>query len=105
MRPDRKAADSGTGLIFAMYNMGSLCALPFTGPTIDYFGRRVGIFVAGSSSLYEHEFKLLPAARACSHFILGIGASSCAVSGLCQASELAYLRRRGILTGLYITTW
>ena len=27
-----------------MYNIGSLAAIFFTGPTNDYFGRRVGMF-------------------------------------------------------------
>ncbi len=28
-------ASSSTGLVFAIFNIGSLCALPFTGPTND----------------------------------------------------------------------
>jgi MFS family permease len=40
-------ASSGTGLVFAMYNIGCISALPFAGPLNDRFGRRWGMFVGG----------------------------------------------------------
>jgi MFS family permease len=43
----RKQASSGTGLVFAMYNIGCISALPFAGPLNDHFGRRWGMFVGG----------------------------------------------------------
>ncbi|KAJ2976852.1 hypothetical protein NQ176_g4699 [Zarea fungicola] len=39
-----KIAGSSTGLVFAMYNIGSVAAVFFTGPVNDYFGRRWGMF-------------------------------------------------------------
>ncbi|KAK2778029.1 hypothetical protein FQN52_002934 [Onygenales sp. PD_12] len=43
-----KSAGSSTGLVFAMYNIGSLAAVFFTGPVNDRFGRRVGMFVGAA---------------------------------------------------------
>ncbi|KAK7397901.1 hypothetical protein QQX98_012736 [Neonectria punicea] len=39
-----KSASSSTGLVFAMYNIGAVAALPFAGPINDSFGRRWGMF-------------------------------------------------------------
>ena len=33
------------GLVSAMYQIGGVCALPFVGPAIDTYGRRVGMFI------------------------------------------------------------
>ena len=45
METSRSVEGSSTGLVFAMYNIGSVAAVFFTGPTNDYFGRRWGMFV------------------------------------------------------------
>ncbi|KAF4470118.1 Lactose permease [Fusarium albosuccineum] len=37
-------AGSQTGFIFAIYNVGSIAAIPFTGPINDFLGRRWGMF-------------------------------------------------------------
>lgn len=91
-----------------MYNIGSLSALPFTGPTNDYFGRRVGMFAGGLIVIIgtciqapSKNREMFLAGR----FVLGLGASFCAVSGPCHVSELAHPTWRGFMTGMYNTTW
>ncbi|KAK6593693.1 MFS monosaccharide transporter [Botrytis cinerea] len=87
------AAGSSTGLVFAMYNIGSIPAVFFTGPFLVIIGTCVqapstshGMFLAG-------------------RFILGFGVSFCCVSAPCYVSEMAHPAWRGTLTGLYNTTW
>jgi MFS family permease len=41
---NRNQAGAGTGLVFAMYNIGSIPAVFLTGPVNDYYGRRMGMF-------------------------------------------------------------
>lgn len=33
------------GLVSAMYQIGSVAALPFIGPAIDTWGRKIGMFI------------------------------------------------------------
>ncbi|KAK4144466.1 general substrate transporter [Dichotomopilus funicola] len=101
-------AGSTTGLIFAMYNIGSVAAVFFTGPVNDYFGRRWGMFVGAlivivgtcvqAPSTTQGQFLA-------GRFVLGFGVSFCCVSAPCYVSELAHPRWRGTLTGLYNCTW
>ncbi|KAG5949933.1 hypothetical protein E4U53_005632 [Claviceps sorghi] len=103
-----KIADSSTGLVFAMYNIGSVAAVFFTGPTNDYLGRRWGMFVGAfliiigtciqAPSINRGQFLA-------GRFILGFGVSFCCVSAPCYVSELAHPSWRGTLTGLYNCTW
>ena len=107
-RNHRVIADSGTGLVFAMYNIGGLAAVFFTGPLNDYFGRRWGMFVGAviviigtcvqGPSTYRGQFLA-------GRFVLGFGVSFCAVSAPCYVSEMAHPKWRGTLTGLYNCTW
>lgn len=104
----RKTAGSQTGFIFALYNIGSAAAIPFSGPTNDYFGRRVGMFVsavlitvgtciqAPSTSL-----SMFMGGR----FILGFGVSFASVSAPTYVSEIAHPVWRGTHTGLYNCMW
>lgn len=91
-----------------MYNIGSIAAVFFTGPTNDFLGRRWGMFVGSvivmigtcvQAPSKTHEQFLG------GRFILGFGVSFCCVSAPCYVSELAHPRWRGTLTGLYNCTW
>lgn len=99
---------SSTGLVFAMYNIGSVAAVFFTGPVNDYFGRRWGMFTGAlivivgtivQATSYGREQFLG------GRFVLGFGVSFCCVSAPCYVSEMAHPRWRGTLTGLYNCTW
>ncbi|KAH8199778.1 hypothetical protein TruAng_006059 [Truncatella angustata] len=80
-------AGSSTGIVFAMYNIGSVAAVFITGPTNDYLGRRM-VLTFGSQ-------------------ILGFGVSFCCVSAPCYLTFLptAHPHWRGTITGLYNCTW
>ncbi|KAK3395352.1 hypothetical protein B0T20DRAFT_455256 [Sordaria brevicollis] len=101
-------AGSGTGLVFAMYNIGSVAAVFFTAPVNDWFGRRWGMFagaliiiVGTCVQATTHTKSQFLAGR----FVLGFGVSFCCVSAPCYVSEMAHPKWRGTLTGLYNTTW
>jgi len=103
-----RVADSGTGIVFAMYNIGSLAAVFFTGPVNDLWGRRAGMFT-GSAIVILGTCVQAPSFNKGmflgGRFILGFGVSFCCVSAPCYVSEMAHPSWRGTLTGLYNCTW
>ncbi|KKA25990.1 hypothetical protein TD95_002708 [Thielaviopsis punctulata] len=104
----KKVIDSSTGIVFSMYPIGSLSALPFTGPTNDILGRRWGMFVGAAIIIFGTVIQALASTRGQflgGRFVLGFGVSFCSVSGPTYTSELSHPRWRGTLTGLYNCTW
>ncbi|KAH8697871.1 lactose permease [Talaromyces proteolyticus] len=103
-----QSAGSSTGLVFAMYNIGSIPAVLLTGPINDYFGRRMGMFT-GATIIIIGTCIQAPSINKgmflAGRFILGFGVSFCCVSAPCYVSEMAHPAWRGTLTGLYNTTW
>ncbi|KAK3393315.1 hypothetical protein B0H63DRAFT_491346 [Podospora didyma] len=103
-----ETAGSGTGLVFAMYNIGSVAAIFFTGPVNDYFGRRWGMFT-GALIVIIGTCVQAPATSSgqflAGRFVLGFGVSFSCVSAPCYVSEMAHPKWRGTLTGLYNCTW
>ncbi|KAM7193457.1 lactose permease [Rhypophila sp. PSN 637] len=99
---------SSTGLVFAMYNIGSVAAVFFTGPVNDYFGRRWGMFTGALIVIVGTIVQATSNSREQflgGRFVLGFGVSFCCVSAPCYVSEMAHPRWRGTLTGLYNCTW
>ncbi|KAJ0122388.1 sugar transporter-like protein [Diaporthe amygdali] len=101
-------AGSGTGLVFAMYNIGSVAAVFLTGPANDLLGRRAGMFI-GSAIVVIGTCVQAPSTTQGQflggRFILGFGVSFCCVSAPTYVSEMAHPAFRGTLTGLYNCTW
>ncbi|KAI8671896.1 MFS domain-containing protein [Fusarium keratoplasticum] len=101
-------AGSQTGFIFAIYNIGSIAAIPFTGPINDFFGRRLGMF-AGALLIVVGTCIQAPSTKLSmfigGRFILGFGVSFCSVSAPCYVSEMSHPRWRGVHTGLYNCMW
>ncbi|KUJ11142.1 putative lactose permease [Mollisia scopiformis] len=99
---------SSTGIVFAIYNIGSIPAVVLTGPVNDYLGRRAGMFT-GSVIIIIGTCIQAPAVNMhmflAGRFLLGFGVSFCCVSAPCYVSELAHPKWRGTLTGLYNTCW
>lgn len=104
----RSEAGSGTGIVFAMYNIGSVAAVFLTGPTNDYLGRRWGMFI-GSALVIIGTCIQAPTTThgqfLGGRFVLGFGVSFCCVSAPTYVSEMAHPAFRGTLTGLYNCTW
>ncbi|KAH6664689.1 putative lactose permease [Halenospora varia] len=101
-------AGASTGLVFALYNIGSIPAVFLTGPVNDHFGRRAGMFTGACIIILGTciqapavNMKMFMAGR----FILGFGVSFCCVSAPCYVSEMAHPKWRGTITGLYNTCW
>ncbi|KAJ5995552.1 lactose permease [Penicillium waksmanii] len=105
---DRGTTGSQVGFIMAVYNIGSVAAIPFTGPVNDYFGRRVGM-LAGAILIIlgtciqapAHNIQMFIGGR----FILGFGVCFCSVSAPCYVSEMSHPKFRGVHTGLYNCMW
>ena len=81
------------GLVFGIYEIGSIPAVVLTGPVNDYFGRRVGMFIGAAiitigtcikvPSVNMHMFLA-------GRFLIGFGVCFCFVSAPCYVSELAH---------------
>jgi sugar porter (SP) family MFS transporter len=103
-----KAAGPSTGLVFAIFNIGSLAAIPFTGPVNDHLGRRAGIF-AGCCFVIIGACIQAPATSNSmflgGRFLTGFGQGFANVSAPTYVSELAHPRWRGPLSGLMQTNY
>ncbi len=93
--------------ITAMYQIGSVVALPFVGPALDTWGRRVGMAIGcgivvigtviqGTSSIHSSIGQFLAG-----RFLLGFGNAIAATAGPTFVCEMAHPLRRGVSTGLY----
>lgn len=103
-----KEASPSTGLVFAIFNIGSLASVPFSGPANDYLGRRAGIF-AGCCFVIIGTCIQAPATSSAmflgGRFLTGFGQGFCNVSAPTYVSELAHPRWRGPLSGLLQTNY
>jgi MFS family permease len=99
------------GLISSMYQIGGVSALPFVGPCIDQWGRRVGMFVGSILIIVGTIVQGLTSANASEgqmmggRFVLGFGVTIAAAAGPIWVVETAHPKYRGIITGLCNTTW
>lgn len=103
------------GIVTSMYQIGSVSAIPFVGPVIDYLGRRggmwigafiivVGTIVQGVTvhvANYHHATSQFEGGR----FLLGFGVSLVASAGPMYVVEVAHPAHRGVITSLYNTFW
>ena len=92
----------------AVYNIGSIAAIPFTGPLNDFYGRRKGMFAGAILIILgtciqapAHNIPMFIGGR----FILGFGVSFCSVSAPAYVGEMSHPRYRGVHTGLYNCMW
>jgi sugar porter (SP) family MFS transporter len=97
------------GIITAMYQIGSACSLPFIAQSMDWKGRRFGMFIGcliicigtliqGLSVLdFSNPKGMFYGGR----FMLGFGVSLAASSAPTYIIEVAHPAYRGTLTGLY----
>lgn len=94
-----------------MYQIGGVCALPFVGPAIDTWGRRVGmsigawIIIIGAiingTTVYDDSLAQLKAGR----FVLGFGVSIVSAAGPIYVVETAHPAWRGVVTAYCNTFW
>ncbi|KAL6802928.1 general substrate transporter [Trichoderma sp. SZMC 28013] len=103
-----KSAGSSTGLVFAIFNIGSLSALPFAGPVNDYCGRRWGIMI-GCGLVIVGTCIQAPSLNSRmflgGRFLCGFGQGFVNVSAPTFVAEMAHPHWRGPLSGLMQTNY
>ncbi|KAK1963139.1 general substrate transporter [Colletotrichum sublineola] len=99
------------GIVTAMYQIGSVVSIPFVGPAIDTWGRRVGMFIGALiivigvivqiTCISTNSVNQFMAGR----FFLGFGVQIAAAAGPIYVVEVAHPAHRGICGGLYNVMW
>lgn len=110
---DFNGSDKGpwAALMSAMYQIGSVCALPFVGPCIDTWGRRQGMVIGSSLvvlgtlisglTMHNHSAGQFRAGR----FFLGFGVAIASAAGPIYVVEVSHPAHRGIATAYANCTW
>lgn len=99
------------GLVSSMYQIGGVCALPFVGPAIDTWGRRVGMFIGSfiiiTGTVISGTTKFNPTVDQfmAGRFFLGFGVSIASSAGPIYVVETSHPYYRGILTAYCNTFW
>lgn len=91
-----------TGFVAAVYQIGGIAALPVTGPVIDGFGRRAGMFAGAMTIIVgtiiqgtSHEKAQFMAGR----FLLGFGVTIAHSAGPMYVVEISHPAYRGVVGG------
>lgn len=91
---NRDSAGSSTGITFAIYNIGSIPAVLFSGPVNDRFGRRAGMFTGAIIVILGTCIQAPSVNRGmflAGRFILGFGVSFACVSAPCYVAEVSQI--------------
>lgn len=96
------------GIVSSMYQIGGVVALPFVGPCIDTWGRRIGMFIGALTIIVgtiiqgtSHDAGPFMGGR----FLLGFGVSIAAAAGPMYVIELNHPAYRGVVGAFYNTLW
>ncbi|ORY57903.1 general substrate transporter [Pseudomassariella vexata] len=96
------------GLVSSMYQIGGVVALPFVGPAIDTWGRRVGMAIGALTIIVgtviqgtSHNAESFMGGR----FLLGFGVSIAAAAGPMYVIEINHPAFRGMVGAMYNTLW
>ena len=99
------------GIVTGMYEVGSLCAIPFIAESMNRFGRRFGMFIGcllvvvgtviGGTSAINHSLGQFLGSR----FLLGFGVSLAASAAPAYIIEAVHPAYRGVMGGAYNCTW
>ena len=101
----------GSGVISSMHQIGGVSALPFAGPALDMFGRRIGMLIGAVVIVVGTVLEGLTMHNASEaqfiggRFLIGFGVTIAAAAGPIWVVETAHPRFRGFITGLCNTTW
>ena len=99
------------GIVSAIYQIGGVVALPFVGPAVDTWGRKVGIFIGAALIIIGTVIQGTTSFTAslgqfmAGRFLLGFGVSIAATAGPIYVAEISHPAHRGVVTGLYNTFW
>ncbi|KAH0834381.1 Lactose permease [Fonsecaea pedrosoi] len=103
-----KSASSSTGLVFAIYNIGAIAALPISGPLNDTFGRRWGMFAGAALVIFSTCIQAPATSKAmflAGRFFVGFGQGFLNVAGITYVSEMAHPHWRGPLSAFLETNY
>jgi len=99
------------GIVSSMNQIGAVVSLPFVGPALDTFGRRVGMFIGASiiiigviiqgTCIHTHSVGQFMAGR----FFMGMGINIIAAAGPVYVVEISHPAYRGVVTALYNVFW
>jgi sugar porter (SP) family MFS transporter len=96
------------GIVSSMYQIGGVVALPFVGPAIDTWGRRVGMVIGAGLVILgtiiqgtSHASQAFMGGR----FLLGFGVSIAAAAGPMYVVEINHPAFRGTVGAMYNTLW
>ncbi|KAK8065195.1 hypothetical protein PG997_011942 [Apiospora hydei] len=96
------------GIISSMYQIGGVVALPFVGPAIDTFGRRIGM-VIGAGLIIVGTIIQGVSTNADTfmggRFLLGFGVSIASAAGPMYVVEINHPAFRGVVGAMYNTLW
>ena len=92
------------GIVSSMYQIGGVAALPFVGPVVDGFGRRIGMFTGSVLIIVGTIIQGLahgPGQFMGGRFLLGFGVSLVASAGPMYVVEINHPAYRGRVGGAY----
>ncbi|KAJ4865131.1 sugar transporter domain-containing protein [Trichoderma breve] len=109
----KKYVESGNdgiwaGIVSSMYQIGGVVALPFVGPAIDGFGRRVGMLLGASFIVIGTIVQGVSNSQGQfmgGRFLLGFGVSIAAAAGPMYVVEINHPAYRGRVGAMYNTLW
>ncbi|KAL6871286.1 general substrate transporter [Trichoderma novae-zelandiae] len=96
------------GIVSSMYQIGGVVALPFVGPAIDGFGRRIGMLLGAILIVVGTIIQGLSNAQGQfmgGRFLLGFGVSIAAAAGPMYVVEINHPAYRGRVGAMYNTLW
>ncbi|KAL7938304.1 general substrate transporter [Trichoderma chlorosporum] len=96
------------GIVSSMYQIGGVVALPFVGPAIDGFGRRVGMLLGASFIVIGTIVQGVSNSQGQfmgGRFLLGFGVSIAAAAGPMYVVEINHPAYRGRVGAMYNTLW
>jgi len=100
-----------TGIVSSMYQIGGVVAIPFVGPCLDTWGRKVGMIIGAvlivlgtiiqGTTSHTHSIHQFMGGR----FLLGFGVAIVSAAGPVYVVEVAHPVHRGVLTAYFNTFW
>ncbi|KAF7919086.1 uncharacterized protein EAE98_009406 [Botrytis deweyae] len=91
-----------TGIVTSMYSIGSVVAIPFIGPAIDTWGRKIGIYIGASSIVLG---TIVQSTTLHSSNVIGQFMGGRFLLGFGYVVETSHPAHRGVVTAFYNTFW
>jgi MFS family permease len=106
-------ADEGiwAGIVTSMYQIGSVVAIPFIGPAIDTFGRKMGMVIGSVFIVVGTVIQGTTISNASvgqfmgGRFLLGFGVAIVASAGPMYVVEVSHPAFRSVMTAIYNCFW